>query len=55
MKIEFNNCAKAIRWIMLHAGTETDFQNLREQLDFNYLHTGLYFIFAEGNAGKASR
>lgn len=46
MKIEFNSCAKALRWIMLHTKTELDFQNLREQLDLNYLYTGQFFIYS---------
>ncbi len=54
MKIEFNSCAKAIRWIMLSAKSEVDFQNLREQLDMHYLYTGMYFVFAEGKPGKNS-
>lgn len=46
MKIEFNCCEKAIRWILLHAQTELDFQNLREQLDINYLYSGKFFLYA---------
>ena len=46
MKIEFNSCAKAIRWIMLHTRTELDFQNMREQLDVNYMYSGRFFIYA---------
>ena len=46
MKIEFNNCAKAMRWIMLHTKSELDFQNLREHLDINYLYSGKYFVYA---------
>ncbi|MBK8501156.1 MAG: hypothetical protein IPL46_02545 [Saprospiraceae bacterium] len=46
MKIEFNNCAKAIRWILLHTRTELDFQNMREQLDVNYLYSGMFFVYA---------
>lgn len=44
MKIEFNCCEKAIRWILLHAQTELDFQNLWEQLDVNYLYSGKFFL-----------
>ena len=45
MKLEFNSCANAIKWIMKHARTEVDFQTLREELDFNHIFTGEYFIF----------
>ncbi|NND32869.1 MAG: hypothetical protein HKN76_09780 [Saprospiraceae bacterium] len=45
MKREFNSCANAIKWIVQHARTEIDFKTLRDELDFNHLFTGEYFIF----------
>jgi len=44
MKLEFNSCAHAIKWIMNNASTEVDFQVFREELDLNYVFTGRFFI-----------
>ncbi len=44
MKKEFNNHMEAIDWIAEHAETESHFEILREELTFNHIYTGEYFV-----------
>ena len=44
MKKEFENNLQAIDWIAEHAETESHFEILREELIFNHIYTGEYFI-----------
>jgi hypothetical protein len=44
MKKEFNNHAEAIRWIASHAETESHFEILKDELEFNHIYTGEFFI-----------
>ncbi len=44
MRREFNSHLEAINWIAENAETESHFEILREELTFNHIHTGEYFI-----------
>ena len=44
MKKVFHNRLEAINWIAAHAEDEGQFEVLREQLNFNQIYTGRYFI-----------
>lgn len=44
MKITFKNRLAAIDWIAKHAEDEGQFEVLREQLNFNFIYTGTYFL-----------
>lgn len=44
MKKEFESHLEAIDWIAEHAETESHFEMLREELIFNHIYTGEYFI-----------
>lgn len=44
MKKYFQNRLKAIDWIAEHAENEGQFEVLREQLQFNFIYTGTYFL-----------
>ncbi len=44
MRREFNNHMEAINWIADNAETESHFEILREELTFNHIYTGEYFI-----------
>ena len=44
MRKEFNNHMEAINWIADHAETESHFEILREEIIFNHIYTGEYFI-----------
>ena len=44
MKKQFENHLQAIDWIADHAETESHFEILREELTFNHIYTGEYFI-----------
>ena len=44
MKKVFQNRLKAIDWIAANAGDEGQFEVMREQLNFNFIYTGRYFI-----------
>ena len=48
MKKQFENHLQAIDWIAdkKHAETESHFEILREELIFNHIYTGEYFIDA---------
>lgn len=44
MKVQFPNRLKAIEWIADHAEDEGQFEVLREQLNFNHIYTGEFFL-----------
>ena len=43
-KITFANRLAAIDWIAAHTEDEGQFEVLREQLNFNYIYTGDFFL-----------
>ena len=44
MKKVFQNRLEAINWIATHAEDEGQFEVMREELNFNHIYTGRYFI-----------
>ena len=44
MKISFKNRMHAIEWIAEHARDEGHFEVLREQLNYNHIYTGAFFL-----------
>ena len=44
MRREFNSHMEAINWIAENAKTESHFEILREEITFNHIYTGEYFI-----------
>lgn len=44
MKKHFSNRLEAIDWIAEKAENESQFEVMREQLNFNYIYTGQYFV-----------
>ncbi|MBK8505734.1 MAG: hypothetical protein IPL46_28170 [Saprospiraceae bacterium] len=44
MTREFNNHAEAIKWIAAFAKTESHFEILIDELEFNHTYTGEFFI-----------
>jgi len=44
MKKEFDSHLEAINWIADHAKTESHFEILREELLFNHIYAGEYFL-----------
>lgn len=44
MKRVFKNRLEAIDWIAANAENEAQFEVLREQLMFNFIYTGRFFI-----------
>ncbi len=44
MKVQFPNRLKAIEWIANHTEDEGQFEVLREQLNFNHIYTGEFFL-----------
>ncbi len=44
MKREFESQYEAIEWLAQHAEDETQFEVLREELNFNHMYTGRYFF-----------
>ena len=44
MKIRFANRMEAIEWIANYVEDEGQFEVLREQLHFNHIYTGRYFL-----------
>lgn len=44
MKKEFENRLMAINWIANNTDDEGKFEVLREQLNFNFIYTGTYFL-----------
>ena len=47
MKIRFSYRMEAIEWIAGHVDDEGQFEVLREQLNYNYIYTGSYFLQLE--------
>ena len=41
---EFNSHQEAVRWIAENAPTDSHLQVLREELEFNHVYSGEYFI-----------
>ncbi|MEL6926309.1 MAG: hypothetical protein AAFO94_19865 [Bacteroidota bacterium] len=52
MKKTFTSRLAAIDWIASTAENEAQFEVLREQLNFNYIYTGTYFL--EMNEAEAT-
>lgn len=44
MTREFNSHAEAIQWIAKNAETESHFEILKDELEFNHTYTGEYFL-----------
>ena len=44
MKIKFDSRLEAIEWIADHAQDEGQFEVLREQLNFNHIYSGDFFL-----------
>ncbi len=51
-KIEFENRLEAVDWIADFAENEGQFEVLREQLHFNYIYEGSYFLHLEEDTGE---
>lgn len=47
MKINFENRLEAVDWIADHVEDEGQFEALREQLNYNYIYSGEYFLDLE--------
>ncbi|MCB0599048.1 MAG: hypothetical protein H6557_12885 [Lewinellaceae bacterium] len=47
MKISFKDRLEAVEWIADYAENEGQFEVLREQLNFNYIYEGAYFLNVE--------
>ncbi len=43
-KMYFKTSLEAVDWIANYANDEGHFEVLREQLNFNYIYTGQYFL-----------
>jgi len=52
MKKYFENRYEAIEWIANYAKDEGKFEVLREQLMFNHLYTGKYFLDLSKKIGE---
>ena len=48
MRKVFKNRLEAIDWIAENAEDEGQFEVLREQLNFNFIYTGKYFVDTDG-------
>ena len=44
MKKYFKSRMEAINWIADHSDNEGQFEVLREQLNYNYIYTSIYFV-----------
>ena len=44
MKKKFQNHLEAIDWIAAYVDNEGQFEVLREQLNFNHIYTGYYYL-----------
>jgi len=44
MKKTFHNRLAAVEWIADYVEDEAQFEVLREQLNFNFIYTGVYFL-----------
>ena len=52
MKITFETRLEAIDWIAEYVDDEGQFEVLREQLNFNYIYTGKYFLEIDESIGE---
>ena len=53
MKKVFKNRIEAIDWIANYVENEGQFEVLREQLNFNYIYTGIYSLEIDTKEGLA--
>ena len=54
MKITFESRLEAIDWIAEYVDDEGQFEVLREQLNFNYIYTGKYFLQIDESIGEVA-
>lgn len=54
MKITFETRLEAIDWIADYVEEEGQFEVLREQLNFNYIYTGKYFLDLGKSIGEVA-
>ncbi|MCB0548503.1 MAG: hypothetical protein KDD19_13055 [Phaeodactylibacter sp.] len=52
MKIRFKDRLEAVEWIANYVENEGQFEVLREQLNFNYIYEGTYFLNIEEEIGE---
>lgn len=53
MKKIFENRIEAIDWIANYVDNEGQFEVLREQLNFNYIYSGIYSLEIDSKEGLA--
>lgn len=51
-KMNFANRLEAIDWIAQQVEDEGQFEVLREQLNFNFIYTGMFFLELDGKIGE---
>lgn len=54
MKIKFKSRLEGIDWIANHTDDEGQFEVLREQLNFNFIYTGKYFVRISKKKGSVA-
>ena len=54
MKITFETRLEAIDWIADYVDDEGQFEVLREQLNFNFIYTGTYFLDVDESIGEVA-
>jgi len=52
MKIDFENRIEAIEWIASHVDDEGQFEALREELNYNYIYTGAFYLDLDKEIGE---
>ncbi|MCB0579325.1 MAG: hypothetical protein KDD10_08470 [Phaeodactylibacter sp.] len=52
MKIRFKDRLEAVEWIANFVENEGQFEVLREQLNFNFIYEGAYFLNIEEEPGE---
>jgi hypothetical protein len=52
MKVTFENRLEAIEWIAAYVEDEGQFEVLREQLNYNFIYTGNYFLDLDENIAE---
>ena len=52
-EIKFKSSLEAVDWIADYAKDEGHFEILREQLNFNFIYTGLYFLELDEQESEA--
>lgn len=52
MKVRFKDRLEAIDWIAGYAENEGQFEVLREQLHFNFIYEGSYFLVLDEKIGE---